>query len=191
MTREKARLLLAGTAAVLVACGPSGYGEDAPGYDSPEDGVAAAPADGEESAEQLAKDQTYDHERAGSRLVLAYDEQARSFVGAVENVSAEPLSRVRVEVHLSNGVELGPTTPVELAPGESQPVSLEASEAPFETWSAHAEVGGAEGEQEHEGEEGGHEGGESGEHTGRESGEREGSRESGEGKKAGEHGNNS
>ena len=183
MTNKNARLVLAGTAAALVACGPSGNGDDAPGSEAREAEVAAAPADGEESAEQLAKDQTYDHERMGSRLVLAYDEQAGSFVGAVENVGAEPLTRVRVEVHLSNGVELGPTTPVDLAPGESRSVSLEASEAPFETWSAHAEVGGAEGEHGHEGEEG--------EHGGRESGEHENSEKSGEGKESREHGSRS
>lgn len=185
MTKKNTRLLLAGMAAALVACGPSGNGDEvpggdeAPGYESPETGVAAAPTDGEESAEQLTKGQSYDHERTGSRLVLAYVEQTRSFVGTVENVSAEPLSRVRVEVHLSNGVELGPTTPVDLAPGASHAVSLEAPEAPFETWSAHAEVGGAEGEHEHEGEEG--------EHEGRESGEHEGDDESGKGKEAREH----
>lgn len=184
MTNKNARLVLAGTAAALVACGPAGDGDDPPGSEARETGVAAAPAaDGEESAEQLAKDQTYDHERMGSRLVLAYDEQAGSFVGTVENVGAEPLTRVRVEVHLSNGVELGPTTPVDLAPGESRSVSLEASEAPFETWSAHAEVGGTEGEHGHEGEEG--------EHGERESGEHENSEKSGEGKESREHGSRS
>ena len=183
MTNKNARLVLAGTAAALVACGPSGDGDDPPGSEAREAEVAATPADGEESAEQLAKDQTYDQERMGSRLVLAYDEQARSFVGTVENVGAEPLTRVRVEVHLSNGVELGPTTPVDLAPGESRSVSLGASEAPFETWSAHAEVGGAEGEHGHEGEEG--------EHGGRESGEHDSSEKSGEGKESREHGSRS
>lgn len=162
------RLLLAPTAAVMVACGPSdneeaapAYEEAAPAYESAEADVSTASQDGEESAEQLAKDQTYDRERAGSRLVLAYDEDTNSFTGVVENIGAEPLSRVRVEVHLSNGIELGPTTPGDLAPGESRPVSLEASPEPFETWSAHAEVGGEEGEHEHEGEEGEHEGRES------------------------------
>ena len=169
--RKNARLLPA-VAVLFVGCGPSDGGADAPGNNTDEAEVAVAATSelGEESGEQLAKDQPYDQERAGSRLVLAYDEQTNAFTGTVENVSAEPLSRVRVEVHLSNGVELGPTTPGDLAPGESRPVSLEASEKPFETWSAHAEVGGAQGEHGEHGQEG--EGGEhGGEHEGRESGE--------------------
>ena len=180
MNKSNGRFLLVPTAAVLVACGPSGNGDAAPADEPAEAEVAAVPEDGEESAEQLTKDQIYDHERAGSRLVLAYDEAANSFAGTVENVGAEPLSRVRVEVHLSNGIELGPTPPADLAPGETRPVSLDASQEPFETWSAHAEVGGAEGEHEgqgeHEGEEG-HEGGEPSEEHG-------GSEKSGEGREA-------
>ena len=101
-------------------------------------------AEGEESAAQLAKGETYDELRAGSRLVLDYDEAANAFRGEVTNVSDAPLSRVRVEVHLSNGAELGPTTPLDLAPGESASVTLEAGTRPFETWSAHAEVGGGD-----------------------------------------------
>lgn len=166
---------LPATAALLVGCGPSDGGADAPGHNADEAEVAVAATSelGEESGEQLAKDQTYDQERAGSRLVLAYDEQTNAFTGTVENVGAELLSRVRVEVHLSNGVELGPTTPGDLAPGESRPVSLEASEEPFETWSAHAEVGGTQGEHGEHGEHGQEgEGGEhGGEYEGRESGE--------------------
>ncbi len=171
--------LLSATACLLVACGPSGDGDDAYVEESAEAGEAelAAPDGAEESAEQLAKDETYDHEHAGSRLMLAYDEQANAFTGTVENVGAEPLTSVRVEVHLSNGVELGPTTPGDLAPGESREVVLEASDDAFETWSAHAEFGGAEGEHD----------GEDDEHEGRESGESGNEEESGEGKKQGEH----
>ena len=167
MTKTDARLLLAAAAAVMVACGPSDGGEeDAAGYES---------APEEESGEQLAKDQTYDRERAGTRLVLAYDEQAGAFAGMVENVGDEPLSRVRVEVHLSNGVELGPSSPGDLVPGETMLVSLDASGETFETWSAHAEVGGAEDEHGDD------------EHDGRES-EKEGrSERSGEGEESREH----
>ena len=107
-------------------------------------GHGGGEAEVEESAAQLAKGETYDELRAGSRLVLGYD-AANAFRGEVTNMSDTPLSRVRVEVHLSNGVELGPTTPLDLAPGESASVTLEAGTRPFETWSAHAEVGGDDG----------------------------------------------
>ena len=39
--------------------------------------------------------------------------------GDGKRTTASTLRRVRVEVHLSNGIELGQTTPVDLAPGES------------------------------------------------------------------------
>ncbi len=134
----------------------------------------------EESAQQFRKEETYDHTRAGARLILSFDAEANAFTGTVQNTTGGTLSRVRVEVHLSNGTELGPTTPVDLAPGQTVPVALVATSEPFDTWSAHPEVGGGEdeggehaGDGEHDGEGGGEhdgegdEGGESGgEHSG-------------------------
>ncbi len=114
---------------------------------------------GEESAEQLTKQQTYDRQRAGAQLILTYDADTNSFSGTVRNTTDVTLNRVRVEVHLSNGVELGPTTPVDLAPGQAIYVTLASSAPPFETWSAHPEVGGgdspgSENSGEHNGNEG-------------------------------------
>ena len=97
--------------------------------------------EGEESADQYARNETYDEIRAGARLIISYDANANAFTGAVENTTGETLNRVRVEVHLSNGVELGPTTPIDLAPGQTADVTLPASNERFETWSAHPEVG--------------------------------------------------
>ena len=96
--------------------------------------------EGEESGTQFALGDTFDEVRAGARLVLSYDSTANSFTGTVENTTAAKLSRVRVEVHLSNGIELGPTTPVDLDPGQIIDITLEASGEPFTTWSAHPEV---------------------------------------------------
>lgn len=96
---------------------------------------------GEESGTQLGLGDTYDAVRAGARLIIAYDRGRNAFVGTVRNVTNSYLERVRVEVHLSNGIELGPTTPVDLAPGQVVDVVLAASEQPFESWSAHPEVG--------------------------------------------------
>ncbi len=105
--------------------------------------------DGEESAQQFGLTDTYDKVRAGARLVLDYDRTANAFEGQVSNLTGATLDRVRVEVHLSNGTELGPTNPVDLAPGQSTDITLKATGQPFATWSAHPEVGS---------------GGESGEH---------------------------
>ena len=96
---------------------------------------------GEESGTQFAKGDTLDEVRAGARLILSYDSAANAFTGTVENTTVGTLSRVRVEVHLSNGIELGPTTPVDMAPGQIVDITLPASTQPFSTWSAHPEVG--------------------------------------------------
>ena len=96
----------------------------------------------EESGTQFARNEAYDEVRAGARLILSYDSAANAFTGTVENTTEATLSRVRVEVHLSNGTELGPTTPVDLAPGQAVDVTLEATKEPFTSWSAHPEVGG-------------------------------------------------
>ena len=96
---------------------------------------------GEESGTQYALGETYDETRAGARLIISYDANANAFIGTVENTTGGTLNRVRVEVHLSNGIELGPTTPIDLAPGQTADVALPASDEPFETWGAHPEVG--------------------------------------------------
>lgn len=112
--------------------------------------------EGEESGKQLLLDQVYDAERKGTHMVLSYDAESVAFTGTVENISKEVLDRVRVEVHLSNGTELGPTTQVDLAPGEKREVRLSAAGEEFKSWSTHAEVGSGEhsheGEHRHEGE---------------------------------------
>ena len=116
----------------------------------------------EESGTELALDETYDKVRNGARLILAYDAQTNSFKGTVENTTDETLKQVRVEVHLSNGKELGPTTPGDLAPGEKREVQLIAISTDFDGWTAHPEVG--EGEHGHGGEHGEHDSEHDGEH---------------------------
>ena len=97
--------------------------------------------EGEESGQQFAKNETYDKVRNGARLILSYDANTNTFVGTVENTTHQTLSKVRVEVHLSNGIELGPTTPTNLAPGQKTNVELSAAGQDFNKWSAHPEVG--------------------------------------------------
>ena len=128
----------------------------------PESGEHGGNEEGEESGTEFALNESYDQVRNGARLVLAYDAHANAFNGTVDNTTNDTLTRVRVEVHLSDGRELGPTTPVDLAPGERREVSLTATGRDFDAWTAHPEVGS--GEQGH-GEEGGeHEGQGRGEH---------------------------
>ena len=131
--------------------GSSQSGEHGEGSDSDEHGEGSESGEhgeesdsedgGEESGTQYTLEETYDVVRAGARLILSYDSGSNAFRGTVQNVTNSTLERVRVEIHLSNGIELGPTTPIDLPPGETVDVTLKASEQSFETWSAHPEVG--------------------------------------------------
>ena len=116
--------------------------------------------EGEESNTELTLNEQYDEVRYGARLILAYDAQTNSFKGTVENTTNETLKQVRVEVHLSNGKELGPTPSGDLAPGEIRAIELVATGTGFNGWTAHAEVGagehsGSESHGEHDSEGGG------------------------------------
>ena len=106
-----------------------------------ESGEVAHDEGDEESGAQFTKANTYDAIRKGARLTLRFDASANAFVGSVTNTIDQPLRRVRVEVHLSNGTELGPTTPKDLPAGNTMPIELDALGETFNTWSAHAEVG--------------------------------------------------
>jgi len=100
----------------------------------------------------------------GARLVLEFDPATQVFVGSVTNSTARTLPQVRVEVHLDNGTELGPTRRIDLAPGETVPVELGAFGNGFSAWVSHPEAGVEDGHGA-----GGEEGGEgAGEHRGRE-----------------------
>ena len=115
---------------------------------------------------ELGLDEEYDQVRSAARLILVYDADSNSFTGTVQNTTEYTLKQVRVEVHLSNGVELGPTTPTDLKAGESTDVTLTAPSNGFDGWTAHPEVSeGAGGEQGGDGE---------GEHGGEGEGERDG-----------------
>ena len=134
-------------------------------------GCAGSGAGGEEGGSALALDETFDTVRNGARLIMSYDQKAQAFIGTVENTTNATLQQVRIEVHLSNGVELGPTTPQDLAAGATMDVRLDAAGQSFTGWTPHAEVGpqtgsGAEGGSEGPGGEGGSEHGSGGEGSG-------------------------
>ena len=116
----------------------------------------------EESANQLTLDQTYDNVRKGAHLIMKYYPDEKAFKGTVENDTNATLQQVRVEIHLYDSAtgkstaELGPTTPQDLAPGESLDIVLREEGPAFDRWTAHPEVGpssgsGSEGDDEHGG----------------------------------------
>jgi hypothetical protein len=96
--------------------------------------------EGEESGVYIAKADTWDVVRRGARLVLSFDSEASSFFGTVENTTENKLCAVRVEVHLSTGIELGPTARVDLPAGQTTSVTLPTEGGAFESFTAHPEI---------------------------------------------------
>ncbi|MFD2568122.1 hypothetical protein [Pseudotenacibaculum haliotis] len=128
---------------------------------------------GEEDGTELSINDTYNVTKRGVKLVLKYDKRSNSFKGYMKNTTNKSIKKARVEIHLSNNTELGPTKPVTLKPYATKNVVLKATKKSFNGWTTHVEVGGSE--------HGGKEGGEGGEgHGKREGKERHGS-EGGEG----------
>ncbi len=145
---------------------------------------------GEEGGAYLAKLTRQDEVFAnGARLVLQFNPNTQVFAGSVTNTTTTTLSQVRVEIHLDNGTELGPTKRVDVGPGQTIPVELGTFGEEFSSWISHPEAGielghgagseeggeghgGREGRGEHGGREGGgeHRGDTAGEHGGREGG---------------------
>lgn len=124
---------------MIIASGITGAdGNEGSGNEGSESGGSAG---SEEAGTAFSLDEAYDAVRSGARLLLAFDARSNSFYGLVQNTTDLILQQVRVEVHLSNGVELGPTTPMDLAPGEVAGVVLLATAEQFNGWSPHAEVG--------------------------------------------------
>ena len=108
--------------------------------------------EGEEDGTQFGLNDVYDVVKNGAHLILSFDAESNSFIGTVENTTEEVIKKVRVEVHLSNRTELGPSTPVDLNPDEKIAIKLKATDKTFETWSTHVEVGSREHSHEGEGE---------------------------------------
>lgn len=118
----------------------------------------------EESATRYGLSDTAEAGRSGVELVIRFDSGRRVFAGTVRNTTSATVRQVRVEVHLSSGVELGPTPGVDLRPGQTAPVELRSGSQEFNEFSTHVEIGAGE----HGGEHGGRE---DGEHRGRRGGE--------------------
>ena len=114
--------------------GEDDEGEEGGEHDEGEEG------DGEESGDYIGREDTWDVNRRGARLVLAFDPASRAFRGTVENTTESTLCAVRVEVHLSGGTELGPTERTDVPAGQSMEVVLPAGGEAFATWTAHPEM---------------------------------------------------
>ena len=98
-----------------------------------------------ESGVRWNADQTATDTRRGVDLVISYDASSRRFNGTVTNTTSATVTDVRVEIHLSNGTELGPTPRVDLAAGAKQSVTLDAAGQNFDWYSVHVELGSSSG----------------------------------------------
>lgn len=131
-----------------------GHGSEREGHDND-----AKHKEGKEDGTDLGLDKTYDVTKHGVRLVLKYNKERNVFEGYMQNKTNKAVERARVEVHLSNGKELGPTKPITLAAKAKKTISLKATEKSFDGWSTHAEIGnmehghGKEGGKGHDGKE--------------------------------------
>lgn len=94
-----------------------------------------------ESGTQYGRADTARESRAGVDLVMRYEAARERFEGTVTNTTGAAVDDVRVEIHLSTQVELGPTPRATLVAGEIRPVELDARGRQFQTWSVHVEIG--------------------------------------------------
>ena len=105
------------------------HGPEGEGGESGESGTRYAPAD------------TARETRNGVELALNYDNTRQVFTGTVRNTTTATVTQVRVEIHLSNGAELGPTPRVSLAAGETKSIELDARGQSFTWFTVHVEIG--------------------------------------------------
>jgi len=98
-----------------------------------------------EGGRRWDKDETATVTRSGVKLVIRYHSAEEEFRGTMTNTTSSSVSDARVEIHLSNGKELGPTLRTTLAAGESKDVTLDAAGQQFSWFSVHIELGGGSG----------------------------------------------
>lgn len=99
------------------------------------------PTEPGESGRRWAPDETATDSREGVNLTISYNASSQRFDGSVTNTNSSAVSDVRVEIHLSNGTELGPTPRVTLQANETKSVTLDASGQNFTWYSVHLEIG--------------------------------------------------
>ena len=104
------------------------------------------PTEPGESGTQWSVNQTATETRSGVTLVISYNSARDRFDGTVTNTTNSTVNDVRVEIHLSNGTELGPTPRIALAGQEVRQVTLDNTSGQSFTWySIHVEIGSSSG----------------------------------------------
>ena len=103
------------------------------------------PTEPGESGTRWNPDETATDTRRGVNLIISYNSSGQRFSGTVTNTTGSTVTDVRVEIHLSNGTELGPTPRIDLKAQESRPITLDASGQDFDWYSVHVEIGSSSG----------------------------------------------
>jgi hypothetical protein len=116
------------------------YAEEGEHSEGAEHDGSAEGGEGEESGVYIGRGDTWDVTRRGARLVLTFDPSSDAFEGTVENTTESTLCAVRVEVHLSTGTELGPTSRTDVPAGQTIKVELSTDGEIFDSWTAHPEM---------------------------------------------------
>lgn len=94
------------------------------------------------SGYRLAKNESINEMQSNAiRTIMSYNSKSNAFEGTLKNVTTKIIIKARIEVHLSNGTELGPTTPTDLDPAQIINVSLSAVGENFTRWTPLAEHG--------------------------------------------------
>ena len=137
---QKLLLPIVCTAALvaLSVVGCSGSPTEPGGEEHGDEGQGGEPG---ESGTQYERTETAREVRNGVELIVNYDSTREVFTGTVRNTTSATVTQVRVEIHLSNGVELGPTPREDLAAGETKPIELDAREQTFFWFTVHVEIG--------------------------------------------------
>lgn len=104
-----------------------------------------SPTEEGESGTRYDRLETATETRNGVNLVISYTSSAQRFDGTVTNTTGSTVTDVRVEIHLSNGNELGPSPRVDLTAGQVHNVTLDASGQDFNWYSVHVEIGSSSG----------------------------------------------
>ncbi len=93
----------------------------------------------QELGDQLKVNENYEQEIDGLHVIVSYHAPTSSFIGFIENTTNKIISNIRIEIYLSNAVELGPTRPGSLQPGEMKNISLLVHNQGFSEWSVVVE----------------------------------------------------
>lgn len=100
-----------------------------------------SPTEPGESGTRWNPGETATDSRRGVDLTISYNATTQQFDGSVTNTNGSAVTDVRVEIHLSNGTELGPTPRVGIGANETKSVTLDASGHNFSWYSVHVELG--------------------------------------------------